>query len=254
LRKITGLLLCGLILCSCSITRNRGVNNSVNYGVKAGENIYKTIQNQNVTLSNFFVQKAEVEIVNEEGRQKFLCNIKFEKPDRYLISLKSRTGIEGARIYISNDTILVNDRINKKLYFGNSLSLVRKYGLSISCLPLIFGDLVLENNFNHGNDICEGEKLDLSCVVKGIPLKYEIDCKKRKVIGVSKENTYVSKGFNIDYKNFMEINGSLIPKTIEITDVQYNTNIRIKIIKMESPWIGTIKFVPGKGYEIIELE
>ena len=73
--------------------------------------------------------------------------LKFEYPDKYLISIKSRTGIEGARIYISEDTILFNDRINKKMYYGSSLYLKRKYGLTTNFLPLIFGDIVSRKKF-----------------------------------------------------------------------------------------------------------
>ena len=29
--------------------------------------------------------------------------------------------------------------------------------------------------------------------------------------------------------------------------------IKIKVIKVDAPWSGNIKFIPGKGYELIEL-
>ena len=253
MRKIDLLLLCGLLLSGCSVTRSRGINAPVIFNGMEGENICETVQKQNITSNNFFIQKAEIELINEGRIQKFISNIKFEKPNKYLISLKSKTGIEGARIFISNDTVLINDRLNKRLYFGNSLSLVRKYGFSISCFPLIFGDLILENNFKQGINKCIEEKLNISSVVKGVPLRYEIDCKKKKVVYVNQEKLHVSEGFRINFKNFIEINGSMLPKIIEFTDNQYNTTIRIKVLKIETPWKGSIIFIPGKGYESIEI-
>ena len=98
---------------------------TTDYTKPGSSNVFESTKNQNITNNGFFIQKAEIEIVTGEGKEKYLASIKFEKPDKYLISVKSRTGIEGARIYISNDSILVNDRINKKLYSGNTFYLKR---------------------------------------------------------------------------------------------------------------------------------
>jgi hypothetical protein len=35
--------------------------------------------------------------------------------------------------------------------------------------------------------------------------------------------------------------------------MQYNIRIKIKIVKTEYPWNGIVRFVPGKGYELIEI-
>ena len=63
-------------------------------------------EDQNITNTDFYIQKAEIEFTNKDNRQKFLCSIKYQRPDKYLISIKSRTGIEGARIYVSEDSII----------------------------------------------------------------------------------------------------------------------------------------------------
>jgi hypothetical protein len=57
----------------------------------------------------------------------------------------------------------------------------------------------------------------------------------------------------IKYGSFFRVGSILIPKGVEIEDPQYNTSVKIKIIKVEYPWSGTMKFVPGKNYELIEL-
>ena len=59
-------------------------------------------------------------------------------PDKFLISIKSHTGIEVARIFLTGDSIMINDRINKKLYYGSTSYLKNKYGLTTAVFPVIW--------------------------------------------------------------------------------------------------------------------
>ena len=253
MRKIIIILTFGILLDGCSISRNTGKSVIVKSTNELQENVLESVKNQNITNESFFVQKAEIEVQTKNGNEEFIATIKFEIPDRYLISLKSRSGIEGARIYISNDSILVNDRLNKKVYSGNSLYLMRKYGVSLSCLPLIFGDLLLNKNFKQGQEKCSGDKLNINCLLKGVEIKYEIDCNRRKTIAVKDLTNFVQQGIQIEYGNFRIVDKKLIPKTVKIIDSQYNANIKIRFLKIKSPWNGSFIFMPGKGYELIEL-
>lgn len=253
MRKIAIILLLGIFSTSCSVTRNKGERNlEISKDLLSG-NILESIKKQNITNRSFFIQKAEIEIITQNGKLKLIGNIKFENPDKYLISIKNRTGIEGARIYISNDTILVNDRINKKLYSGSSLYLKRKYGITTSFLPLIFGDILLDEKNEEGKEKCSGDKLNIDYLVQGVLLNYDIDCKKRKIILVNQINNFVQKGIEIKYESFINSGNILIPTIIELEDSQFNTTIKIRIVKIEFPWNGSVEFVPGKGYELIEL-
>jgi hypothetical protein len=253
LRKIIGILIIGIFINGCSVTRKMGNEENGNANKLRSGNIIESIEEHNITNNNFFIRKAEIEIVTKEGKEKLLGNIKFQKPDKYLISIKGRSGIEGARIYISGDTILVNDRINKKLYSGTSIYLEKKYGLSLSCLPLIFGDIVLERSNKEIREECQGDKLNINCFVKGVILNYEIDCKEKKAILVNQINSFNQKDFKIENTNFLKTENILIPKKIEFEDYQHNIKVQIKILKVEVPWEGKIEFYPGKGYELIEL-
>lgn len=253
MRKIAIILLSGIFVGGCSVTRNmeKGALESSNKMLSLS--VVESVKFQNLTDTNFFIQKAEIEIVNQDGKEKYLSTIKYEKPEKYLISIKSRTGIEGARIYISKDSILINDRINKKIYFANSFYLRRKYGLPVSCLPLIFGDIVLEKNCDTGQVKCSEDKLKIDCLVNGLRLSYDIDCKKRKVILVNQIDNFVQNGIKIRYKSFYKLRNMFFPAIVELEDTQYNTTIKIRFSKIEFPWNGTVKFVPGRGYELIEL-
>lgn len=217
------------------------------------ENVIQRVIKQNVTSSGFFIQKAEIELITQNEKKKFLGSIKFEYPDKFLISLKSRTGIEGARIYINKDSIIVNDRINKKMYFGTALNLKRKFGLNQSVIPLIIGDMVVENRVNAGIGKCEDNRLKVDCNVRGVTTRYNIDCKRGKIDQVNLGNSNLKENININYSNFINLNSTLIPRIIDVENLQNNIKVRIKILKAEYPWNGDVRFVPGKGYEIIEI-
>jgi hypothetical protein len=237
----------------CSISK-KIENTTSEYSSKhITDNILEDVKEKNITNLNFYIEKSEIEILTERGTEKYTGNIKFEKPDKYLISLKSRSGIEGARIYISNDSILVNDRMNRKLYYANASYLEKKYGFNISCLPLIFGDIVLEKGYEESKGKCLENRFKIDCIVKGLRLSYNIDCNKRKVISVYESNNYVQQSFRIKYDSFLSIKDFLIPKVMEFEENQHNIHIRIKIKKVEFLWNGSIKFIPGRGYELIKL-
>ncbi len=253
MRKIALISAIGLLTLSCSVTRRVNRETTATENRPTSGDVLESIKEQNITDSSFFIQKAEFEITTKEGSEKYIGTVKYQKPDIYLISLKTRTGIEGARIFISSDTILVNDRINKKIYFGKPYYLKKKYGLTLSCLPLIFGDLVTESNFSLDQVKCSGDKLKINCNVTGVILNYDVDCRKRKVILVNQTDNYGDQNLNIKFEKFFSIGSILLPGAIEIIDTQFDAKIKIRILKVEYPWNGTVKFIPGKNYELIEL-
>ena len=93
----------------------------------------------------------------------------------------------------------------------------------------------------------------MGCFVKGVMLNYEIDCNRKKVILVKLKDNYDKDFINISFSKFFIAESYLIAKIIELEDKQYKIGVRIKVIKAESPWSGNVKFIPGKGYELIEL-
>jgi hypothetical protein len=253
LRKIAFIFFCGLIINGCSVFRNSRKTVYENTDKNLTGSIVENTENQNITNNGFFIQKAEITVKTTEESNTFIANIKFEKPDKYLISLRSRTGIEGARIFISGDSIRMNDRINKKLYSGTSGYLERKYGFSQSFIPLIFGDLIIDKKCEAKAGNCIEDKLVFDCQLNGIPLSYRLDCKKRKIFSVDQINSLNQSAVKIKYEKFFNISGISIPKIIEFVDNQYNIEIKIKVIKVQLPWTGNLNFIPGRGYELIEL-
>lgn len=242
-----------MIAAGCSVTRSRNKTLSEANVITNSGNVLEDVKNQNVTKRSFYLQKAEIEVISKTINEKFIATIKFSFPDRYLISLKTRTGIEGARIYISNDSIIVNDRINKKLYFVNNFYLEKNFGITRGLLALVFGDIVTDSKSSYGNNECVNKRLKTEFNIKGVRIKYIVDCEKRKSISAIIANNYIQNSVEIDYGKFIITSGILIPGEIEVNDPDTNTKIKIKIIKIESPWNGNFNFIPGNGYEIIEL-
>jgi hypothetical protein len=253
LQKISFILVLLVFCTGCSVIRIGKFQNSGILNEIEGERLLENIIKQNITRKSFFIQKAEIEVSKHGSDDKFLANIKFKSPDKYLVTLKSKTGIEVARIFISNDTILMNDRINRKQYFGSSLFLKDKYGISASVLPLIFGDYINTDFINRSNTRCSGGKIDIDCLLKGNKIKYVIDCNKGKCIFVSVERSLSQERLEIHFNDFLKKEGYLIPRNIKILDSSSETEIKIKIIKIESSWDGSVEFVPGNKFEIIQL-
>lgn len=246
MRKIVIIFIIGIITSGCAVKKIRQTDAA---GKSVSENILENTIIQNISNNSYFIQRAEIEIVTADGKEKFIATVKFEKPYSYLISIKSRTGIEGARIYITKDTILVNDRINKKLYSGTADYLKLKYGISQNLLPLIFGDIILDPKCERGMVKCTDDELNIDCPVKGVLLKYRINCDKAKTGMV----TLVEQGVSMKFVKYFFSGNIMVPRLVEFKSEKFNTTVNIKIVKVESPWNGNVSFVSGKGYELIEL-
>jgi hypothetical protein len=253
LRKVPIILFILLMNGGCSVFRNQETRNTALADNTNISNLSERIKNHNISADNFFIEKAQIQVSGPDGDQKFLGSLKFEIPDKYLISLKSTTGIEAMRIYISGDTILINDRFNKKLYIGNSQYIRRKYGVPVSLLPLILGDFFATDLNDRLELKCNEGKLDLNEGQSGLMIKYVIDCNKAKVVSIGVENSLNQAGIQISFQKFLEKENILMARSIFIVDIQKHTTINIKIDKFQLPWDGKVEFIPGNRYELVQL-
>ena len=250
--KISFILFLLILSTGCSVIRS-GRNR--NYGISKeiiSDKLFENIIKQNITLNNFFIQKSEIEISSQEGTQKVLGSVKFETPGKYLISIKSITGIEIARIFIYEDTIRINDRINRKQYSGSNQYLKSKYGITTSVLPVLFGDYITDNLYD-SKAICTEDKLDNITIIDGIKIKYIIDCKKGKIISAVSGKRVNEEKIEIQYGSFFRNGNGYIPGEIEINDFQKKIKIYIKIKRIEYGWSGKIEFIQGNKDELIQL-
>jgi hypothetical protein len=253
LRKVIFILFLIVLNTGCFVFRTRNSDKSgISEGPVDGSGV-KNLVKYNLSQNSYFIQKAEVEIDTPEGTEKVLASVRYEFPHRYLISVKSRTGIEAARIYISDDTILVNDRINRKLYCGSERYLKKRYGMSIDLIPVIFGDYINQRTETIDPGECKGGMLKVEGVVAGTRVDYVIDCKRGKSVLTVPQGSYNSEEIRMQYGSFIRTNDFIVPGTIEIKYSGNNRSIIIRIKKIETPWAGKIEFIPGNNYEIVPL-
>ena len=250
MQKIGYIFFLFVFLAGCSVVKKKSISGNI-VTERSVSNLLENIKKQNITNENFFVQKAEIEVISDDYKQKLLASIKFNFPDRYLISLRSKTGIEVARIFITEDTVLVNDRLNKILYFGKPENLKKKYNISNELLPIIFGDLITGKEGSGDNLICTDNNADISYNLSGIKINYIVDCERMKIVSARQEISIKTNYTEIKYDNFIKAGYGLIPSKIHM---DFNeSGITVKIEKIESPWAGTIEFIPGSRYDLIEL-
>jgi hypothetical protein len=253
LYKITGILILYVLCSGCSASRKQEKVREADALTVLSGDIYKNIVNQNITNRSFFIDKAEFRVFGDGGEESGIATVKFKNPDKYLVSIKSKAGIEFARIYLSEDSIFINDRLSKKLYYGSASYLKTKYGLTTAVLPIIFGDYVNDEILKDKKPECIEGKLNLDAIIKDIKIRYIVDCKYGKSILTIPSGEGKSGGLKIKYDKFFNNSGINIPGTVEISGPQNNTRIEIKIRKIIFPWEGSIEFLPGKQYEKIHL-
>ena len=235
----------------CSALRRKSNSNYPLEKELSGDSLIKEIEKQNLTNGSFFIQKAEIEISAVKESQKLLASIKYEFPAKYLISIRNRTGIEAARIFMNSDTVFINDRINRKLYHGYSEKVKTKFGISAKVLPVILGDLIYKKKINQEKIICKNGKAGLDYSINGLKIRYNIDCAKKKIIEAEQESDLINGNVAIEFENFKNYQNGFVPTKVGIKFRQLK--VSIKIIRIESPWNGSIEFIPGNKYDIIEL-
>lgn len=250
MQKPALILLSFFIFSGCSVFRKAPADHGIrkiagNYNVSLGATEAKNISN-----SGFFITKATVEISGRDISEKMLCTVKYTNPGKYLISVRSRAGIEAARLFISEDTVLVNDRINRSFYYGSNEKLTEKYGFSYLFIPLIFGDYLSDSTDEKAVD-CKDGLLRKRSILQGSVIDYTIDCETEKAVGAS---TGENEELIFRFTKFKKVGNITIPEEIEIEDIVRRTKIFVIIEKIEYPWDGNIEFTPGANYEKIYLK
>lgn len=253
MRKIVLILYIFILSASCSVSRKHLRNRSAINETSVAPNPYENIINHNLTSGNFYIERAEFRLTSGHEVKSGIGTIKFLMPDKFLICIKSNSGLEIARILLSGDSIFVNDRFNRKLFYGSASYLKNKYGLTTSILPVILGDYVNDERMDSSKIKCIDNKLDVVGIVKGIRIRYVIDCEEGKAILTMPEDIKNESQLQIEYSDFFKSNRIIAPGKIEIAEKKSNAKIEIRIQKISAPWEGTIEFLPGKQFEKIPL-
>jgi hypothetical protein len=233
------ILVIAVFIAGCSVLRKEKAD-----VIKPKEeylNINDKILALNITNRDFNIPKAEIEVFSNGERKRLFAFMKYRKPGNYLISVKSRTGIEAARIFVTKDSLLINDRVNRKLYCGSREFLLSKYGISANALPLLTGDFI----YNYEKDTvlikCINGKSEINGQLQTKKIGYSVDCDKAKVKSARISNEDNSEGIELDFGEFRVSDKNIYPGIIQIQDFDKETSIKIKITSIEFNIIYTRK-------------
>jgi hypothetical protein len=247
LQKVVLIFISGLLLSGCSVFKRRSEN--INYSENSAGLVEATISN-NLSERNFYISKAEVTAGSGGISTKFLASIKYIKPDTILLSLKAIIGTEVARAFMTKDTLMINDRINKILYTGKPGVRTLKYGIEPDMLFVILGDLVLSDSLKNENPVCNKGYSKVRGRLNQKEIEYDIDCSKKKVAETRIAEDIFSGEINIKVRKTSNVSGVIIPERIEVQDVENEFDLDIKIDRIETEWSGKIQFLPGRNYKV----
>lgn len=254
MRKIVQIsTLIALILFSCSVSRKSRSGNNDSSVTEKSSNTLKEIVSNNLSNEDFFIQRADVKLTQENVTVHFNAAIRFRRPDSLLISVKAKTGIEAGRALITRDTLVINDRINRKVIVGDASGIRRKYGIDPYYIFAMLGDLIVnESEAAEAVDCRNGISLP-RLQVNERRIEYTIDCSRGKVVKAFFEGDIRSANVELAYSDFINVSRIKIPQRIEISSDMNNVNIEIEIKKIIMPWDGPLRFITGSGYKVVRI-
>lgn len=239
-----------LLAAGCSPLRKQQKSGSFQ---DIGELKISRVLSNNLSSGCFNITKGRIRYNDGKTSEEGYFNLKFSPDYKFLVSLRSRTGIEGARIYFDKDTILVNDRINHRFYIGSSEYFLLKYGIDIGLIPLIFGDLKItvpvKENIN-----CKNNEYILVQEQNQNSIYYFFDCNKEKLVKVQVCNEIKENIMEIYFSEFINLNGKILPGQIKILEAQGIEIVDIRIEKADFNCAESFGIKEGSGYERIEIK
>jgi len=221
---------------------------------KSYTSLSERIVSYNLTSSDFDINKAEMEISNNGNSQKLIVSVKYRKTGDYLLTVRHRTGIEAARIFISKDTVIINDRIYKKLYCGSNEYLLKKYGIATDALPIVFGDFSEQIKEAEQIKDCSNGTAEIQGYLDNKEIWYYVACDKAKVTGITVTDKIGTAGINFRFGDHKKSGSYIYPAHINIEDISGKTKIDINIVSVDFKKSEPIEFIPGRSYEKIILK
>ncbi|HHP7242088.1 MAG TPA: DUF4292 domain-containing protein [Cyclobacteriaceae bacterium] len=161
----------------------------------------------------YFKSKAKIKFVNNNKDLKAKVNLRIKKDSVIWASISATLGIEAARINITNDSIKIIDRLNKKYVCWSLNQLSDHYGFNFT-YSMIESLLVGNPPFDlKKSDNIEAEK-EYTRITKEIgPLKIEnfINNNYNKLFKLVIDDLQKKNSLNIDYNNFEILEKDIFP-------------------------------------------
>jgi hypothetical protein len=232
---------------ACSVERIGSKREAVLEKNKIGS-IVQNIENNNISNFNFFIENGDIVIQNKDEIKRYKFTVKHKRTDTYLISIRNSIGLEGARIYLSKDSLFINDRINRRVIYGTTNRIENILGLPLSFLKMAFGDIIISSDSSKKIMDQNNNRILISQYVSGVILNSSINPKLSKVIMVECGKSTGKGKILFKYSKFNKTE-TRVPSIIEIKNKEEGISIKIRIKKLQAPWDGEIEFIPGDGYK-----
>jgi hypothetical protein len=252
MQKVIGtILIISVVLGGCSVFR-KAENGGKALTSETGKNI--DIVKNNISNKSFYIQKASVTVSENSVTSRFLATIKYKLPDSVLISVKARIGFEAARIFMTKDTLIINDRINRKVRVGNPQVLKKKYGIEPSYIFVILGDFIIEQESLELPVNCRNGFYNDKFLVGDREINYLVDCRKKKIVSASFEGDIKTGDIDLTFSEFISAEDLIMPGIIEVSGTSSSIKAKIEIEKAVNNYQGYIGFKSGGNYEVIRLK
>lgn len=253
MRKVILFILLAILLAGCSATRKRSITPVTDESVIFADKFYDDLKETNLSSKGFYISRADIDVNTPSLEIKLIGTVKFRFPDSLFISLRTRTGIEAGRLLLTDDTVLVNDRINRQVHYGDPDDLERKFNISASAIFAVFGDFIGQPAFNVSQIKCIDGMHLCETMSGGYTLNYEIDCYNRKarkaVISGDTPGKEVQAFFS-DYNRYGKIR---VPASIRVVLSNNKGEFEAVIRNMETDWKGDIDFITGRNYRKVRI-
>ena len=231
-------------LTGCAVSGKLGDNSNVSsYNTKE---ILKSTSLKNLTATGFFIQKGRITTYSSEARIVLFFTMKYSTSGNYLISLRGRTGIEAFRVFMTKDTILVNDRLNQRLLYGNPKDFAYISGLPVELLKISVGDFFVNKPSLETAPANPGE-IRLIDYFEGLSIHSSIDSRREKLKEIYINSGDGGNGISLEFSKYRDDSYN-VPRKIEINDAYRKIKFVIQIDKYIAPWVGEFEFIPGKNY------
>jgi hypothetical protein len=246
-KVISSILLVLFITVSCASSKKSTADSSDKIE-RSSSVVLKNTALKNITGTGFFIRKGKIVTENESGKTSLYFTMKYSADGKYLISIRSKTGMEAFRVFLSEDTLLVNDRLNRSVLYGNGRDFEKITGIPSALLKISVGDFFFNKPGINGGADCINNEIKLTDYFQGLIINSTIDCKAEKLKSVIVSTGTPDKYISIDYRKFREDIYS-VPKRVEVNDPGRMIKITIMIDKYLAPWVGEVEFIPGSGYK-----
>jgi Domain of unknown function (DUF4292) len=239
---------------SCSVSRRSGSKKISSGRPGVTSDIASSITANNLSGQNFFIRRANISLTKDNITSQFSANIRYKLPYTLLITVKSKIGIEAARAYLTKDTLLINDRFNKRLITGSPEKLQSRYGISSDMIFALLGDFIIENKDEKRILNCNNGFYSGSYTLDDRRVDYKIDCDRKKVTEAYFEGGLTTGNISMVFSRFRSMNGAMVPQVVSLSDDLSGLKIIVEIEDVEIGWNGEIDFVPGKEFEVVYLK